>query len=464
MSKWLRRSSFPRRLRLSFRIGLVLLALYACGGCSPSATPPSTSNTAAVQPSETADQTVIAVTPEVASSEQPAVHLNQAPSAVPTWPRWLGPDGNGISRESNWTSQWPEDGPKIAWQAQIGIGFSAVSVADGRLFTMGYRDGNDVVFCFDAASGEQKWEHSYPCELVDNLHEGGPGATPTVAGDVVYTLSREGHLHCLSVETGEVKWLKQFKDEIGATQPEWGFTSSPLLSGEVVVVDVGYVVAVNRTSGEIVWKSEKHRAGYGTAVEFENAGRRLLAVFNNDGLLILSADNGRQIAFHPFESQFATTSTTPIVAEDTFFVSVGYNGGSLLLKLDGDKLQEIYSTKEMANHFNNCVLYNGHLYGFDGNAHVSSQVRLVCMEHMTGTVKWHQRGFGCASLMIAGDKLIVLSEEGILSIAPVSATGFNEMARAQVLDGRCWTMPVLVNGYIYCRNAEGDLVCLDVRT
>ena len=328
---------------------------------------------------------------------------------------------------------------------------------------MGYRDGKDVVHCFDAMTGDKQWEHSYVCELVDNLHEGGPGATPTIVGDEVYTLSREGHLHCLSAATGEVKWLRQFKKDIGAEQPAWGFTSSPYLEGNLILVDVGYVVAVDRTSGEIAWKSAKHRAGYGTPVVFEYAGRRLVAVFNNDGLLILEAATGREVALYPLESQFATTSTTPIVFQDTIFISVGYGGGCTLLKIAGTELTPVYTNNEMSNHFNNCVLFEEHLYGLDGNSHVPSQVQLVCMEHATGKVKWQQRGFGCGSLMIAGDKLLVLSDTGTLAVAEAKPDGFQQLAAAKVLTGRCWTMPVLVGGLVYCRNAAGNLVCVDVR-
>lgn len=419
------------------------------------------------------DAATIEAEPDVPATAAPSQTTTQAVSkssqkmrpatAVASWPNWLGPERNGISRESSWSANWPASGPPVAWRAEIGTGFSAVSVDQGRVYTMGYRGGEDVVYCFDTANGNKYWEHSYPCELVDNLHEGGPGATPTVVGDVVYTLSREGHLHCLSADDGGVKWLREFKREIGAIQPDWGFTSSPYLLGNLLLVDVGCVVAVDRTSGEIIWKSAQHRAGYGTVVDFENAGRRLVAVFNNDGLFVLGANDGREVASYPLESQFATTSTTPIVSGDTLFVSIGYGGGGTLLKLSGNQLDRVYANNDMGNHFNNCVLFEGHLYGFDGNSHVPSQVRLVCMEHATGEVKWHQRGFGCGSLMIANGKLIVLSDTGTLSIAKATPVAFEVLAQAEVLDGRCWTMPVLAGGRIYCRNATGNLVCLDVR-
>ena len=171
---------------------------------------------------------------------------------------------------------------------------------------------------------------------------------------------------------------------------------------------------------------------------FRERGRRHITVFNNDGLLVLAADDGREVASFPLESQFATTSTTPIVSQNTFFVSVGYGGGCDLLKFADDMLVPVYANKEMGNHFNNCVLYEGHLYGFDGNSHVSSQVRLVCMEHATGKVKWHQRGFGCGSLMIADGKLILLSDSGTLAIAAATSNGISRVGAGRT----CWTAGV----------------------
>ncbi len=110
----------------------------------------------------------------------------------------------------------------------------------------------------------------------------------------------------------------------------------------------------------------------------------------------------------------------------------------------------------------NCVLHDGHLYGFDGKAHVSRLVKLVCMDYATGKVKWSEKGLGCASLMMADSKLIVLSDEGEIVIAPASPKGFKPTGRVKAVDGRCWTVPVLSHGKIYCRTAEGELAAVDV--
>lgn len=390
-----------------------------------------------------------------------AVLMSQ-PAVADDWPQWRGPQRTGISQESGWATTWPEGGPEQLWKVNVGTGFSSVAVVDGRVFTMGHRDGRDTIYCLDAGTGESLWQHSYACQLVDRLHEGGPAATPTVHAGRVYTYSKEGEIFCLRADSGEVIWSKHLRDSHGAQMPEWGFSSSPLVIEGMVIVDAGRVVALNAETGADVWATEPFSAGYGTAAPFENQGRSLLAVLNNEALLVVSRDDGRIVARHPWETPHATSSTTPIISGDTIFISTGYKRGCALLQLVGDALSPVYENDEMSNHMANCVLVDGYLYGVDGNSHNQRLCKLTCMEHATGEVKWIERGLGCGSLMVADGELIVLGDSGTLQVAPLSTEQYLPTASAEVLSGRCWTVPVLANGRIYCRNAEGDLVCVDV--
>src|SRR4051812_36551372 len=85
--------------------------------------------------------------------------------AANDWPHWRGPNFNGISMEKHWASQWPAEGPKTVWKGSVGTGFSSVSVAQGKLYTLGYGDEKETVFCFDANSGKVLWQHSYDSDL-----------------------------------------------------------------------------------------------------------------------------------------------------------------------------------------------------------------------------------------------------------------------------------------------------------
>ena len=89
------------------------------------------------------------------------------------------------------------------------------------------------------ASGKKHWSHDYKCELVDNLHEGGPGSTPTIDNDRVYTVSREGHLFCFDGKSGDIRWSKELQNELGVQMPEWGFTCSPLVLGDKLILEAG---------------------------------------------------------------------------------------------------------------------------------------------------------------------------------------------------------------------------------
>jgi len=131
------------------------------------------------------------------------------------WPRWRGPDLNGVSPEKGWQTQWPSGGPKQLWKASVGTGFSSFSVSDGRVYTMGNTTNTDWVFCLEAKTGKVVWGHSYPCPLAANNFEGGPCATPTVADGRVYTFSRKGDLFCLDAAKGTVIWSKNLNRELG---------------------------------------------------------------------------------------------------------------------------------------------------------------------------------------------------------------------------------------------------------
>jgi outer membrane protein assembly factor BamB len=397
---------------------------------------------------------------------QPVV-ANAKVEAVKTlpgdWPQWRGPKADGISRDTNWTADWPTEGPRQVWKAAIGTGFSSMAVVGDKLYAMGHSGGNDTVFCLDAQTGKEAWKYSYPCKLVDNLHEGGPGATPTVDEDRVYTISKEGHLFCLNAASGDVKWKAEFQPLLEVKMPEWGFSGSVVVLGDTLIVDSGRLVAFNKLNGDVLWKTDRYRPGYGTPTLFQHDGEDLIAWLNNDALVIVRAKDGVEIDKSPWETQFVTTACTPIVHGNAIFISTGYNRGCAVYDLKDGKLEQRYEVRTMRNHMANCVLWDGHLYGVDGNSHAASSCHVKCIDFAMGTEKWRHRGLGCGTLLIAGDKLIVLSDSGELVVAPLSSEAFEPIAKAQVLEGRCWTVPVLARGLIYCRNAEGDLVCVDVR-
>ncbi len=377
------------------------------------------------------------------------------------WPNYRGSDYDGISDETGWQSEWAE-APEIAWKKSLGWGFASMAVSDGRVYAMGNVDDNDILYCYDAASGREIWKQSYPCELYKKMHEGGPCATPTVEGDSVYVLSKAGDALRFSAKTGGVIWRKNPAKELGIKPPTWHFSSSPLIVDDLVILNIGVSgVALNKADGSIAWKSKVGAAGYATAVPYTTSGKKCVLMFGGKEIFALVAGTGEILWRHAWKTSYDINSADPIVVGDMVFISSGYNKGCALLKIDGGKVTEVYNNKNMRNQCNCSVLWKGHVYGFDGQ--VGGKGKLACMDVKTGQVKWAQGGLGTGSLMLVSGKLVVLGEKGKLAIVDASPAGYKELASAQVLKGKCWTVPVLANGRVYARNAAGDLVCVDVR-
>ncbi|MDY7011082.1 MAG: PQQ-binding-like beta-propeller repeat protein [Planctomycetota bacterium] len=373
------------------------------------------------------------------------------------WPNWRGPNHNGISGERGWMKAWLEEEPKVLWEKSVGVGYSSVAVVGDRVYTMGNKDGSDIVWCLNADTGTEVWKHSYSCPRDPAGGYSGPRATPTVNGKHVFTMSHNGQVLCLDADSGEVAWNKNVPKELNAGIPQWGLAGSPLVAGKEVILNVGTAgVALDKTTGKIVWRTGGGMAGYATPVLFEAGGREYLVVSGATSIAIVNAANGDLIDKYAWRNSSQVNAADPIISGDKIFISADYGKGCALLKFSGDNLNEVWRNKEMRNHFNSCVLWKGHLYGFDKSG-------LKCMDFATGGVKWSRRGFGReSSLMIADGKMIMMEERGTLVVAEPSPNGYKELARKRVLSGTCWTTPVLSGGRIFCRNHQGTLLCLKV--
>ncbi len=378
--------------------------------------------------------------------------------AAEDWPHWRGPDRTGISKETGWSPA----NPKVIWRAKVGVGFSSFSVANGRLYTMGNVNDQDIVYCFNAETGKPIWKHSYACARMPELYEGGPNATPTVDGEYVYTLSKAGHIACLTAADGRLFWSKKVK----AKMPMWGFSGSALIDGNTVIFNIGpNGLALDKMKGTPVWASGNTEAGYATPVPFLCNDRPALAMFSKASLLAVAPETGKVLWEFPWKTRYDVNAADPVlVSNDTVFISSGYDHGCALVKFTDKSASKVWENKNMRNHFNSTVLWKGYLYGFDERT-------LKCLDPKTGKEVWAQKDLGKGSLILADGKLIVLSEKGKLVIAPPSPDGFKPISELQVFEGKtkCWTAPVLANGRIYARKVvpkgrESEIACIDVKT
>jgi outer membrane protein assembly factor BamB len=378
------------------------------------------------------------------------------------WPNWRGPKRNGISAETGWLETWPAAGPPTAWKAKVGLGFSSFVVAQGRAFTLGHADGQDTVWCFEASSGKVVWKHSYPAELGDKYFEGGTTGTPTVAGDRVFVLSRWGDLFCFEAANGKVVWSKNVQKETGAPIPDWGFTGAPLAHDNLLVLNVGDAgLALEAATGKMIWRSANQRAGYSTPLPVQHNGQWLALLGSGSSYVAVQLRDGKEVWRIRWVTEYGVNASDPIINGHHLFLCTGYGKGGALFNLSGSEPVQLWKTKKLRTQLNGPVLFQGHLYGPDGDT--TEKAALKCLEFATGDERWSHPGFGSGAVIVADGKLIALSGTGELMVAPAVASGFKPLARAQVLGGKCWTAPVLADGRIYCRNGRGDVTVVDVR-
>ncbi len=389
-----------------------------------------------------------------------AADLNQQQrAAADEWPNWRGPNHNGISTEKGWLTDWPKEGLKELWKAELGLSHSSVAVMAGKVYTMGRDAEQDTVLGLNADTGATVWKHSYPAE--ESAYGGGPRATPAVDGKTVYTVSADGQAFCLDAVSGQVIWKKDLQKELNLVMPRQNFSTSPVLEGELLLLNMGTLgLALDKKTGRVVWKSGGD-SSYSSPVPFTLAGRRCVALFAASQLAVVELTNGRKIASFPWKTRDNANCADPLIVGDAIFISSSYGCGCALIGVGGGNAAVLWK-KEFECHYASPVLVGDCLFALFGSGWLRAD--LVCVSAKDGSVRWRRKDVGSGGLVVADGKLIVLSRGGDLILAEASPTAYTEIARAKVFSaGACWNSPVLCDGRIYARNEKGTLVCLDVR-
>jgi outer membrane protein assembly factor BamB len=378
------------------------------------------------------------------------------------WPQWRGPNRDGISKETGLLKQWPAEGPPLVWKASgAGSGYSSFSVANGKLYTMGLRGDREYVIAFDVASGKEAWSTAHGSAFRNDRGDG-PRGTPTVDGDRVYALGGAGDLTSLDARTGKIIWSKNVLREFGGRNITWGISESPLVLGDKVLVNAGgpgaSIVALNKTNGSLVWKSQSDKAGYSSAIPVEVNGTTQVVFFTAQRAVGLDPKDGRLLWEYGKPANNVANVATPIARENRVFISSGYGTGGGVIEIKADnKAQEIWFTKDMRNHHSSSVLIGDYLYGF-------SESILTAMRFDTGDIAWRDRSVGKGSLVFADGNLYCFSENGVVGLVEATPTGYKEKGRFRIAQGNLptWTHPVVVGGRLYLRDQD-TIYAYDVR-
>ena len=392
------------------------------------------------------------------------------------WPQWRGPNRDGRSTDTNLLKRWTSPPPLIWKTAGLGIGYSSVVVAEGRLYTLGRLNSDVVVFAFDIATGKQQWQVK-----IDETNRI-PCSTPTLDNERLYAVSPDGDLCCLNSDSGKIVWRRHLMDDFGGKlQSGRGYGESPLIDEDALVCTPGgsehTVVKLNKYTGELLWSCTvpefgtqgRDGASFSSIVTTSVGGIRQYVQMIGRGLIGVRDTNGQFLWGYNRIANPTANIPTPVVQNNLVFAANGYNAGSVLLRLNahGDgkiQVDEVFflNGSRFQNHHGGFVLIDNHIFG----GHGSNNGLPTCLELTTGNIRWKRRGpgTGSAAVTYADGNLFFRYQDGTMALIEANSRRYRLKGKFKIpgAGNDSWPHPVVAGGTLYLREKDG-LLAYDVK-
>lgn len=370
-----------------------------------------------------------------------------------SWSQFRGNNRNGISEEINLLDKWPESGPELVWKKDLGTGFSELIVSDGFVYTM-YGDtakkgGFEYITAFDLNSGDEIWKTQVDSLYIEIDGWGhGPRSTPAADENNIYCLSGNGKLTALSKKDGTVKWKVDFIKDLGGQLPRWGYSTSPLLAENMLIVETGgkdskTYAAFNKETGKTIWEKGIGNSSYSSPL-YAKINNKVHFVFVNDTMLYSFDEKGNEN--WSYRMPLRGPESMPVFIEpNKIFVSMVSTAGSFIIEIEDNTVKEFKQNNKIKCLWSTSCHKDGYIYSI-------SNAKLLCNSIETGETKWAVRGFGKGSLIIVDNKLLVLSDRGVLKQIEANPNEYIETGSVQALEGKSWTAPSFSDGRVFVRN------------
>ena len=384
-----------------------------------------------------------------------------APTAISEtdYPQFLGQRRDGVVNTVSLDRDWQTNPPEELWRRSVGPSWAAFAVVGNAAVTLEQRGEHEAATRYDVESGEPVWvtqltEYRFESPIGGN----GPRATPTLYDGRVYTYSSNGVLSCLDLADGSILWQRNTQEETGATIPDWQMSGSPLVVEDLGLLVVapggpeGSVVAYDIATGEPRWSAGDDSASYASPNLLEIAGQRQIVSRNQNSITGHDPETGTILWTQEWPGGNPNVAQPMPIGDDKLLISSGYGIGASLFRLvpegEGFTVEEVWANLNLKAKFANPVFHNDRVYGLDDGI-------LVCLDPETGERCWKRGRYGHGQLMLVGDLLVLIAEDGDLYLIEASPESLNEVAVLEgALDGKSWNNPALAEDLLLLRNAE----------
>ena len=379
------------------------------------------------------------------------------------WPQFLGPERDNRLRGVHLERDWAKHPPREIWRRSVGAAWSSFAIVGGRAVTQEQHGPEEQVVCYDLATGRKLWHHADSTRYETVIAGVGPRATPTIAGDQVFTLGATGILNCLELASGAVIWSRDILADNRAEAHIWGISCSPLVLDSLVVVSAGgpderSLVAYRREDGAFVWGGGGDKAGFSSPRLVELAGRAQILIFNNHSVVAHDPHSGVPLWRQPWEQAECIANPLPLPG-DRVLVSSGYGIGAKLYQVnaapDGGLTSDVvWKSPRIKAKFANMVYRDGFVYGLDDGV-------LVCLDPQDGQRRWKRGRYGHGQLILIDDILLITSESGDVVLVEARPDRHVERARMTAFDGKTWNPPAFAAPYLLVRT-DSEAACYEL--
>ncbi|MBN2010546.1 PQQ-binding-like beta-propeller repeat protein [candidate division KSB1 bacterium] len=405
----------------------------------------------------------------------PAKNLPALKDDPNSWPAWKGPNADDTSPIENINKDWSNGLPKV-WEIAYlckgpkSMSWSTPAIKGNRLIVPGRDEQNDILFCLDPETGHLLWYKKYEAPAAAHNYGQGHRATPTIDGDSVYTLSREGLVQCHAIFEGDLVWSYKLTDA-GCESPEWGFSGSPLIYNNMVILHAGgnsLAVSLNKTNGSLIWKSSPGKGSYTSPTILQYHDRDYIVILYSDGVAFIDPNNGDFVHHISLDKDNTEmTCTTPVIKNDHIFVSALKGSQSILFQMIDEQPQIVWRSKAILAYHTNPFLIDNNIYSYSGMAMQNSMGKFVCISCDSGNVNWETKDLGIGTTIYADGHFICLDLKGNLFLVKPNPEKFELVTEfpAAIPDvkKRVWTKPVIAGDYLYLRHGN-RLICYNIKS